>query len=104
MGLGSFDDNKALTEAGVATLTEDQMLDAQKYWFQEAAPEEYDFFIIRRDAHKDQAVKDQWTLDRTNSFNAADINDDGALTKWEAYVFLYQVRGLDGSTDRTDNE
>ena len=53
------------------------MAEAHKYWYQEAAPEELDFYIIRRDAHKDQAVKDAWKEARTNSFNAADVDVDG---------------------------
>lgn len=43
-------------------------------------------------------------MDRTTSFNTADVDSDGELTRWEAYVFLREVRALDGATDSTDDE
>lgn len=46
-GLVEFDDSSALQEAGLAGLQDGQDVALQRYWFQEASPDQEQFMMIR---------------------------------------------------------
>ncbi len=88
-----FDDNAALSDAGLSGLVPGQEIAFQRYWFQEASPDQEQWYLLRKEAG--EVDQQEWTAARQKMFSDADINDDGALDYNEAQRFLRAVRKFD---------
>ncbi len=91
--LVEFDDNTALTTAGLSALVPGQEIAFQRYWFQEASPDQEQWYLLRKE--KGDTSSESWNSSRQKMFDDADINDDGILDYNEAQRFLREVRGVD---------
>lgn len=88
-----FDDNAALSAAGLSGLQAGQDLLWQQYWFQEASEDDECWHMARKQLGTMNTS--EWQAERRDAYNKADINGDGSLDKWEAYEFLRRVRPHD---------
>jgi len=74
-GLVQFDDELALSEGGLSGLQEGQGTALQRYWFQEASPDQEQYMLIRKTLAEMDSP--EWTEPRQKIFNDADIDNDG---------------------------
>ena len=61
-GLVEFDDSSALQEAGLAGLQDGQDVALQRYWFQEASPDQEQYMLIRQSLG--EMSTQEWTAPR----------------------------------------
>ncbi len=92
-GLAYFDDNAALSDAGLDTLEDGTDTVFQRYWFQEASPDGEQYMAVRK--FLGEMDKEDWLAPRQKMFNDADFDKDGVLKYDEAVRFLEKVRPLD---------
>ena len=92
-GITEFDDNLALSDAGLSSLQDGQTTAFKRYWFQEASADQEQYMLIRKEIK--EMDKQEWRTVREKMFGDADINNDGSLNYNEAVRFLKNVRPLD---------
>ena len=63
------------------------------YWFQEASPDQEQWYLIRK--VQGDMKSEEWNTARKTIFDNADINQDSFLSVDEARNFLKAVRKLD---------
>jgi len=63
-GIAEFDDNAVLKAARLPTLNTEQDAALLQYWYQEASPEQSQFYLDRAEAKKDRDYKTAWTAER----------------------------------------
>lgn len=94
----SYNNNGPITLNALPALTNQQMLAFEPYWFQEAHPDQENFYLERKQANLDINAQTNWRNTRQSLYNAADVNNDGFLFKEEAFNFLRGARLADGKT------
>ena len=92
-GLAYFDDNAALSDAGLDSLEEGTDVAFQRYWLQEASADGEQYMAVRK--FLGEMENEDWLAPRQKMFNDADFDKDGVLKYDEAVRFLEKVRPLD---------
>ena len=100
--LYEYDHNSPITAAGLSSLSSDQLVAFESYWYQEANVARKEAALQTKSDNNDSSTASAWRQAREIYFDEADSNNNGKLTRDEATAFLTAARAADGKTGPAD--